>query len=68
MDETLTVRRIEAPRLRRVTTQFAPERRAVVWPWICVAAILALGALGRPYDTTRGRLSSQAGEVLRLLP
>lgn len=62
------VRRIELRPPRRVTTQFAPERRTV-WPWVGLVAILALAAIGKPFDPTQGqRLSSQAGEVLRLLP
>ena len=65
------LRRTDLRPPRRVTTQFAPERRTA-WPrlaWFGVVAILALAAIGKPYDPTQGqRLSSQAGEVLRLLP
>lgn len=67
MDETLQVRRIDLRPARRVTTQFAPERRTA-WPWLGVVAILALAAIGEPYDPMQGQRSSQAGEVLRLLP
>lgn len=68
MEDTLQVRRLPLRPPRRVTTQFAPERRSV-WPWLAAVAILVLAALGSPYDPTRTeRLSSQAGEVLRLLP
>lgn len=67
MDDTLQVRRIDLRPPRRVTTQFAPERR-VAWPWLGVLAILALAAVGKPFDPMQGQRSSQASEVLRLLP
>lgn len=68
MDDTLPVRRIDLRPARRVTTQFAPERR-ITWPWLGLVVVLALAAIGEPYDPTQGqRLTSQAGEVLRLLP
>ncbi len=67
MDATLQVRRIDLRPARRLTTQYAPERRTV-WPWLGVVAILALAAIGKPFDPTQSRRSSQASEVLRLLP
>lgn len=69
MDDTILVRRMELRPPRRLTTQFAPEQRSARWPWLCVIAILALAAVGKPFDPARNtRLSQEAAEVLRQLP
>lgn len=58
------------PRYRRVTTQFAPEKRPAIWPWLLgIAAFVALAAVAEPFDPVREeRLNTHANEVIKLLP
>jgi predicted lysophospholipase L1 biosynthesis ABC-type transport system permease subunit len=72
MDDTLVVPRVDMrpPRTRRLTTQFAPERKPAVWPWLlAIAAFVALAAVAEPLDPVRAqRLDTQADKVIELLP
>lgn len=65
-EETLVVpkRPLLVPPARRLTTQFAPERR-VRWPWLVVAAVWIAAAV-QPVDLQRSiRLSTHAEQLLQ---
>jgi hypothetical protein len=70
MEETLVIPRIPMRPPRRVTTQFAPERKPAVWPWLLgIAAFIVLAMTAEPLDPIRTqRLDTQANEVIKLLP
>lgn len=64
MDETLVIRRFDLAPARRPTTQFAPERRAAVWPWFVAVALLAIGA-AQPMNPMRdAERSTHAQQIL----
>ena len=72
MDDTMVVPKVPSapPRYRRVTTQFAPEKKPAVWPWLLgIAAFIGLAIAAEPFDPIREqRLSTHANEVLKHLP
>lgn len=68
MDDTLPVRRIELRPPRRVTTQFAPERPAVRWPWLIAVGLLIAGASQPINAGQEAQRQAHAREVLRALP
>jgi len=66
-EDTQPVRRqpaIARTQARRLTTQFAPERKRVITPWVIVIALWIAG-VARPIDPTRSiQLENTATQLL----